>query len=76
MWWFKRKKSLAEEPSSIWKSDFSDCVTTDYLPSYSVCNNENNTTCRYVALYAGMSLCGNPQHKTFIPNDTAPTEPE
>lgn len=75
--WFKKNKKNAseEEFTSIWKSDFSDCIAADYLPSYSVCQNENNTTCRYVAHYADMILCSNPQHKTFIPESAEPFNP-
>lgn len=68
MGWFKKKKRpVEEEYVSIWKYDFSDCIAADYLPSYSVCLNKNNTSCRYVARYAGMTLCANPLHKNFIP---------
>lgn len=66
--YFKKKKKLpGEDYVGIWKNDFSDCVAADYLPSYSVCQNENNVACRYVAQYAGMNLCSNPEHKNFIP---------
>ncbi len=75
MWWFKKKKQVEEEYVSIWKEDFSDCITADYLPSYSVCQNENNASCRHVALYAGMQLCGNPEHKSFIPEGAEPFNP-
>ena len=76
MWWFKRKKK-AEEPEfeSIWKDDFSDCITADYLPNYSVCQNGDNSSCRYVARYAGMTLCSNPEHKRFIPEGAEPFDP-
>ena len=75
--WFKKKRQNKgeEEYVSIWKSDFSDCVSADYLPDYSVCQNENNVTCRYVARYAGMTLCSNPEHKSFIPEDAEPFNP-
>ncbi len=78
MWyWFKKKrqKKGEEEYVSIWKSDFSDCVSADYLPDYSVCQNKNNATCRYVARYAGMTLCSNPEHKSFIPEGAEPFNP-
>ncbi len=76
MWWFqKRRKPVEEEYVSVWKDDFSDCVAADYLPSYSVCQNEKNTTCRYVAYYAGMTLCSNPIHKNFIPAGAKPFNP-
>ena len=75
MWWFKKKKPVEEEYVSIWKEDFSDCVAADYLPSYSVCQRENNTYCRYVAHYAGMVLCGNPKHKSFIPEGAEQFDP-
>ena len=68
MWnWFRKKKVEEEEYVSIWKSDFSECVAADYLPNYSVCQSKNNATCRYIAHYAGMTLCSNPKHKSFIP---------
>jgi hypothetical protein len=76
MGWFKKnKKPVEEECVSIWKTDFSDCVTADYLPSYSVCQTECNTTCRYVARYAGMTLCSSPLHKSFIPEGAEPFNP-
>jgi len=74
--WFKKKKPNKEEYVSIWKEDFSDCIAADYLPSYSVCQNKNNTTCRYVARYVGMTLCSNPIHKTFIPAGAEPYNPQ
>ena len=69
MWWLfkKKKKPVEDEYVSIWKSDFSDCVTADYIPDYSVCQCGNNSNCRFVARYAGMTLCSNPNHKSFIP---------
>jgi hypothetical protein len=75
-WLFNRKKK-ADEPVhvSVWKDDFSDCTTKDYLPAYSVCLNDNNTHCRFVAMYAGMTLCGNPEHKKFIPEGSEPFDP-
>lgn len=76
MGWFKRKKKSEQEAAvSIWKDDFSDCVVADYLPNYSVCQNEDNMNCRYVANYAGMTLCANPQHKAFIPEGAEPFNP-
>ena len=76
MGWFKKKKRPVEkEYVSAWKNDFSDCVAADYLPSYSVCQNENNTTCRYVVHYSSMLLCSNPVHKSFIPEDAEPFNP-
>lgn len=78
MWrWFNKKKqnSKEEEYESVWKSDFSDCISADYLPGYSVCQNDNNVTCRYVARYAGMILCSNPEHKSFIPEGAEPFNP-
>jgi hypothetical protein len=67
-WFFRKKKEIDNDDYvSIWKVDFSDCVAADYLPGYSVCQCGNNRTCRYVARYAGMKLCGNPNHKSFIP---------
>lgn len=77
MWgWFKQKKKPVEDEFvSIWKSDFSDCIVADYLPTYSVCQNEKNTSCRYVAHYAGMILCSNPQHKSFIPEGAERFDP-
>jgi hypothetical protein len=75
MWWFTKKKSIEEEPVDIWKSDFSECVTADYIPDYSACQTKNNTSCRFVARYAGMSLCSNPNHKSFIPEGSEPFNP-
>lgn len=77
MWnWFRKKRNIRdEEEVSMWKIEFSDCVCADYLPGYSVCNNENNLTCRYVARYAGMTLCSHPDHKSFIPADAKPFNP-
>jgi hypothetical protein len=77
MWnWFKKKRdNRDEEYVSIWKNDFSDCISADYLPGYSVCQNKNNNTCRYVARYAGMTLCSNPHHKSFIPAGAKPFNP-
>ena len=78
MWnWFKKKNRIEEEEYiSVWKSDFSDCVAADYLPSYSFCQNENHATCRYVARYAGVTLCSNPQHKSFIPKGAERYNPQ
>lgn len=76
MGWFKKKKKPDEEEHiSIWKDDFSDCITADYLPNYSVCQNEHNSTCRYAVHYASMLLCSNPIHKSFIPEDAEPFNP-
>lgn len=75
MWWFRRKELVVDEPSSIWKNDFSDCLTEAYLSSYSICQNQNNARCRFIVYYAGMSLCSNPQHKTFSPESSAPNQP-
>ncbi len=75
-WFFNRKKKVDEpEYASIWKQDFSDCETSDYLPAYSVCLNKNNSYCRHVAIFEGMSLCGNPDHKKFIPEGSEPFDP-
>ena len=76
MWsWLKKRNKQDDDQASVWKSDFSDCVTADYLPGHSVCQSEDNTTCRYVTRYAGMTLCSNPDHKTFIPKDAEPFNP-
>ena len=77
MWWLfkKKKKPVEEEYVSVWKSDFSDCVTADYLPDHSVCQSKENSNCRYVARYAGMTLCCNPQHKSFIPEGAEVFDP-
>ena len=76
MWPFgSRKKKPEEELDGFWKEDFSDCITSDYLPTYSVCRSGNNRQCRHVAMYAGMTLCGNPEHKSFIPADSQPFDP-
>ena len=75
MWWFKKKRMTDKEYKSIWKDDFSDCITADYLPNYSVCQNKNNMTCRFLAHYSGMQLCSNPAHKSFIPEGAEPFNP-
>ena len=69
MFWFLKKKNkpLEDEYVSVWKSDFSDCVAADYLPNHSICKSKKNSNCRYVARYASMILCSNPEHKSFIP---------
>ena len=77
MWWPFSKKIQKEpdEPVSIWKQDFSDCVAADFIPTYSVCQAMNNRHCRFVAMYSGMRLCSHPEHKSFIPEDAAPFDP-
>jgi len=75
MWGFWKKTGDGEEFSSIWKNDFSDCIAADYLPGYSICQNEGNTVCRFATRYAGMVLCSNPNHKSFIPEGAAPFDP-
>lgn len=75
MGWFKKKKPVEEEHCSVWKEDFSDCVTADYLPDYSVCQTDNNTHCRYAARYAETALCSNPAHKSFIPEGAERFDP-
>lgn len=76
MGWFRKKKKPAEkEPLIVWKEDFSDCITADYLPNYSICQNKNNASCRYIAHYSGMLLCSNPMHKRFIPDGAEPFNP-
>lgn len=77
MWGLFRRRKKEEEldVASVWKQDFSDCVTADYLPEYSVCQNEDNRSCRFVAIYAGMTLCSNPNHKSFIPEGAEPFDP-
>ncbi|MBN2163769.1 MAG: hypothetical protein JXR25_11225 [Pontiellaceae bacterium] len=76
MWWpFNIKEKQQEEPVSIWKEDFSDCATLDFLPEYSVCKNCNNRHCRYVAIYGAMVLCSNPDHKSFIIEGSEPFDP-
>ena len=75
MWPFKKKEKQELECDSIWKSDFSGCVTADYLPGYSICQCGQNSNCRYVAFYAGMTLCSHPLHKSFIPEGSEPFDP-
>ena len=76
MWsWFKKKKQAESESTSVWKSDFSDCLAADYLPAYSVCQNASNRDCRYVVRYSGMTLCSHSDHKSFIPEDAEPFNP-
>lgn len=75
-WPFSRKTPKEpEEPASIWKQDFSDCVTADFIPTYSVCQTLDNRRCRFVAMYSDMRLCSHPDHKRFIPSDAAPFDP-
>ncbi len=74
-WFKKRKKPVEEDFVNVWKSDFSDCVTADYLPEYSVCQCSENKTCRFTTRYAGMLLCSNPEHKSFIPEGAEPFNP-
>lgn len=75
-WLFWKKKSVEQnEYVSVWKDNFTDCVTSDYLPEYSVCLSKDNRSCRFVAIYAGMTLCSNPEHKRFIPEDSEPFDP-
>lgn len=76
MWWFeKKKKESEEERISVWKEDFSKCMTADYLPNYSVCQTEDTSSCRYIAQYEGMVLCSHPEHKSFIPEGSEPFNP-
>ncbi len=77
MWWlFKKSKKKVEVDINIWKIDFSDCVTADYLPTYSVCQCQQNNNCRFIARYAGMILCSNPEHKNFIPEGAELFDPQ
>jgi hypothetical protein len=77
MWGLFRRKVRKEEQegASIWKEDFSDCTSADFLPEYSVCLNKDNINCRYVAKFADMTLCGHPEHKAFIPEGSEPFDP-
>ncbi len=76
MGWFKKKNKVSEDDdASVWKSDFSDCITADYLPEYSVCQCPQNSNCRFVTRYAGMLLCSNPDHKSFIPEGAETFDP-
>lgn len=78
MWWLFKKKKHDENKESLWaqwKSDFESCVAADYLPDYSVCQCEDNTSCRYLARYENMLLCSHPDHKEFIPEDAEPFTP-
>lgn len=59
----------------MWKEDFSDCATLDYLPDYSICKCRENRNCRFVTTFAGMILCSNPKHKSFIPEGSEPFDP-
>ena len=74
-WFRKRRKPAAGGAGSIRKDDFSDCVTADYLPGYSVCRSENSAACRHKVHFAGMILCGHPDRKRFIPADAEPFDP-
>ena len=74
--WLKKKREPDQEKyTSIWKEDFSDCVTADYLPNYSVCQTESQTICRYCVRYESMLLCSHPDHKRFIPEGSEPFIP-
>jgi hypothetical protein len=77
MWWpfSKRKPKEQDEPHSFWKEDFSNCVTADFIPTYSVCQTPDNGNCRFIAIYSGMKLCSHPKHKSFIPADAPPFDP-
>lgn len=77
MWWpFKKsQKADAQKPQFMWKEDFTDCVALKYLPEYSVCKCKNNYQCRFVAMFSGLVLCCNPEHKSFIPEDSEPYDP-
>ena len=75
-WPFSRKKEKKPvEPHSFWKEDFSDCVTADFIPTYSVCQTLDHRNCRFIAMYAGMRLCSHPEHKSFIPKDAPSFDP-
>ena len=71
----KQKDKPEEQTKSIWKEDFSDCETLEYLPDYSVCKCTDRCYCRHVAMYAGMVLCSNPRHKSFILPGSEPFDP-
>ncbi|VGO20013.1 hypothetical protein SCARR_02073 [Pontiella sulfatireligans] len=75
MWKFWKKVKKEEESVSIWKTDFSDCVTADYLPTYSVCKCDNNRHCRFIVYYEGMRLCSHPEHRNFIPEGAPRFDP-
>jgi len=62
---FGKKERKDADSAGAWKSEFNDCVTSDYLPDYSVCLCDNNRHCRFIAMYSGMTLCSNPDHKDF-----------
>ncbi len=76
MRWCLNKTSRKEERGveRVWKEDFSDCATSAFLPEYSVCLCEDHEACRHVATYGGMTLCGNPLHKSFIIEDPEPDD--
>jgi len=75
-WLFKRNKNMEEEGEvSMWKIDFSDCETADFLPNYSVCKCAESESCRHIAMYSGMKLCSHPEHKEFIPPDSPAFDP-
>ena len=76
MWgWFKKKTEQKEEFYSFWKTDFSDCETSDYLPAHSVCKTEENKNCRFLTNFESMELCSHPDHKKFIPEGSEPFDP-
>jgi len=76
-WFFNiKKRKEKEDATMVWKKNFSDCVATPYLPGYSVCHCNDSDCCRFVAKYAGMTLCSNPDHKSFIPPNSEPYNPK
>ena len=78
MWWpfGKKNQDKPDESKSIWKQDFSDCMAADFIPNYSVCQTLDNRHCRHVVMYSGMTLCGHPEHKSFIPKDAETASPD
>jgi len=54
------KRAGATEAGDGWESVFSDCVVADFLSAYSVCQTENNRSCRYVVRYGEIALCSHP----------------
>jgi hypothetical protein len=77
MWWFfsKKKQQAPDQPESIWKQNFSECLTADFIPNYSVCQTSDNRHCRFVIMYSGMTLCSHPDHKKFIPKNAPSFDP-
>jgi hypothetical protein len=72
----KVRDDKKQEVEAFWKEDFSNCSTLKYLPDYSVCRCPDNRRCRYASVYSGLTLCGHPDHKKFIPEGSEAFDPQ